>query len=55
METKKIKNRTIMIEENDWNTFKKLTKLNDTDASKEIRKFIRKYIEENADKLNKLF
>ncbi len=55
MQRKVIKNRTIMVEENEWNVFKKLAKLNDTDASKEIRKFIRKYIEENADKLNKLF
>ena len=55
MEKRTIKNRTIMVEENDWNVFKKLTKLNNTDASKEIRKFIKQYIKENQDLINKLF
>ena len=55
MKTKNIKNRTIMVEENDWNLFKKLTKLNDTDASKEIRKFIKSYIDKNKEKIEKLF
>jgi len=55
MKNLNIKNRTIMVEENEWNIFKKLTRLNNTDASKEIRKFIKQYINENKDKLNKLF
>jgi hypothetical protein len=55
MKQQNIKNRTIMVEETDWNIFKRLTKLNNTDASKELRKFIKKYINENRESLNRLF
>jgi len=48
-------NATFSIDKNTWNLFKKLCKINDTDASKELRRFIRQYIEENKDKANKLF
>ena len=48
-------NATFSIEKDMWNLFKKLCRLNDTDASKELRRFIRQYIEENKDKANKLF
>jgi len=52
---RKLKNMTVRVDEDMWNVFKKVTKLNNTDASKEIRKFIEKYVEENKEKLQKLF
>ena len=57
METKnnKLKKMIVLIDENEYNTFKKLVKLDDMDVSKTIRKFVRNYINENKDKLNKLF
>ena len=57
METKnnKLKKMIVLIDENEYNTFKKLVKLEDMDVSKTIRKFVRNYINENKDKLNKLF
>jgi metal-responsive CopG/Arc/MetJ family transcriptional regulator len=36
-------------------TFKKLSKLEDMDQSKIVRKWIKDYVEKNKDKLNKLF
>jgi hypothetical protein len=37
------------------NLFKKLTKLEDMDQSKIVRRWIKDYVEKNKDKLNKLF
>jgi len=48
----KIKRIGVLIEENEWEIFKKLCKLEDSDASKEVRKFIRQHINKNKDKLN---
>lgn len=42
-----MKKATININQRDYDTFKKLTKINNSDASKEIRKFIQKYIQEH--------
>ena len=47
----KYKHMTIRINENDWKLFKELCKANESDASKEIRKFIKKYIAEHSHKI----
>lgn len=44
MKTKKMKHANITVESELWEEFKKLTKENDSDASKEIRKFIKEYL-----------
>ena len=50
----KYKHATIRVLESDWELFKQLCKLNNTDGSKEIRKFIKAYIAENSDKVAEL-
>lgn len=45
----------VIVDKNEWKVFKELCKLNESDSSKEIRKFIKEYIQQNQDKLNKLF
>jgi len=45
----------IKVDRSKWNTFKKISKINNSDASKEIRKFIDKYINDNKDLIEKLF
>ena len=50
----KYKHMTIRINENDWELFKELCKANESDASKEIRKFIKEYIAQNTDKIKNL-
>jgi hypothetical protein len=52
--TDKEKRATIRVNENDWELFKQLCKSNESDASKEIRKFIKNYIAENSDKVAEL-
>ena len=42
---------TLRLNKNDWEIFKKLCRLNNTDASKEMRKFIKSYIADNSDKI----
>ena len=42
---------TILIERDTWKLFRDLCKANETDASKEIRKFIKSYIANNSDKI----
>lgn len=49
--TDKDKRATIRVNESDWDLFKQLCKANESDASKEIRKFIKQYIAENSDKI----
>ena len=44
----KYKHMTIRINWNDWELFKELCKANESDASKEIRKFIKQYIAEHS-------
>ena len=46
--TDKDKRATIRVNESDWELFKQLCKLNETDASKEIRKFMKNYIAEHS-------
>jgi hypothetical protein len=55
MENKNISRIGVVVDREEWKIFKKLCKLNESDSSKEIRKFIKQYIENNKDKLNKLF
>jgi hypothetical protein len=45
----------VLINKNDWELFKRICKELETDSSKEIRKFIKNFIDENKNKLNKLF
>ena len=42
------KHKTIRINENEWDLFRELAKANESDASKEIRKFIKEYIAEHS-------
>ncbi len=46
--TDKEKRATIRVNKNDWELFKELCKANESDASKEIRKFIKQYIAEHS-------
>jgi len=41
---RKMKKATILVDAEQYEKFKKLTKANNSDASKEIRKFIERYI-----------
>ncbi len=45
----------LKVDKSKWNTFKKITKFQNSDASKEIRKFIDRYIKENKELVEKLF
>ena len=38
----------IRVDEEKWERFKQVAKLNESDASKEIRKFINRYLSENS-------
>jgi len=42
---------TILIDRDTWKVFRDLCKANETDASKEVRKFIKQYIADNTDKI----
>jgi len=44
----KIVHKTIRIEAEIWEQFKKVARYKDSDASKEIRKFVKRYIAENS-------
>jgi signal transduction histidine kinase len=44
-----LKKANIIVELDKWEQFKKLTKLKQSDASKELRKFIDKWLEKNAE------
>jgi len=43
-----IKVINIRVDEEKWERFKKVSKANESDASKEVRKFINRYLSENA-------
>ncbi len=43
-----MKKATILVESEKWERFKKIAKKKQSDASKEIRKFIDKYLAENS-------
>jgi len=43
----KLKKININVEPSKWEDFKAIAKINQSDASKELRKFIDKYLEEN--------
>ena len=50
-DTNKIIRATILINRDNWDLFRELAKANESDASKEIRKFIKEYIANNTDKI----
>jgi hypothetical protein len=45
---------TIMLNKNDWELFKQLCKMNESDASKELRKYIKNYIADHSEQVAKL-
>lgn len=40
---------TVVINEDEWELFKKLCRKNNSDASKEVRKFIREYLKKHKE------
>jgi len=44
----KMVHKTIRVEKELWDKFKKVAKCKDSDASKEIRRFIKQYLAENS-------
>lgn len=40
---------TIVTDDDEWELFKKLCRKNNSDASKEVRKFIREYIKKHKE------
>jgi len=51
---KDFKLANIKVNSNDWELFKELCKLNGSNASVEIRRFIKGYIADNSDKVLEL-
>ena len=49
MNKRKMIHKTIRVDEELWKRFIKIAKAKDSDGSKEIRKFIKKYVAENSD------
>ena len=49
--TKNIIRATILINRDEWELFRELAKANESDASKEVRKFVKNYIANNSDKI----
>jgi len=47
--------KAIRVDPELWEKFKKIARLKDSDASKELRKFIKQYVEDNADLLPAVF
>jgi len=54
MKNTDITKATILVDRDTWSLFRKICKLNETDASKELRKFMKAYIAENSDKVAEL-
>jgi len=52
---KEMMTANIKVDKSKWNIFKKVAKAQNSDASKEIRKFIDRYIKDNKDLIEKLF
>ncbi len=52
--TDKEKRATIRVNESDWELFKQLCKANESDASKEIRKFMKNYIAEHSHQIKEI-
>ena len=55
MQKKQTTRLGIIVDKKEWEIFKKIAKAKESDSSKEIRKFIKRYIEENQELINKLF
>ena len=54
MKNTDITKATILIEKNTWKLFRDLCKFNETDASKEVRKFIKGFIAEHSDQIKNI-
>ena len=52
---RELKQKSFNVYEDDYKVFKEIAKELDSDASKEIRKFMKKYIKEHQDIVNRLF
>ena len=48
-----MKNANFKIDKSKWEAFKKIAKMKHSDSSKELRKLIEKYIEENRESYQK--
>ena len=48
MQDNRMIQKTIRVEKELWDKFKKIARYKDSDASKEIRKFIKQYLAENS-------
>lgn len=48
MNEKKIKRANFDIDAQKWDRFRKISKINESTATQEIRKFINKYLSDNA-------
>ena len=46
---KQMIHKTIRVEKDLWDKFKKIARYKDSDASKEIRKFIKRYVADNSE------
>jgi len=53
LEEKKIV--TFRVDKRDWEVFKKIAKIKESDANKELRKFIKQYIQDNKEYIERLF
>ena len=51
---KELKKTSLTLEKNDYQLFKEICKVNNSDASKELRKFIAEYIKDNQQIVMKL-
>ena len=49
IEQKKMKKVNFNVQENKWEDFKKFAKDNNSDANKELRKFIDRYLKDHAE------
>ena len=49
--TNKTIRATIIINRSDWELFRELAKTNESDASKEVRKFVKRYIAEHSNQI----
>jgi len=52
---RELKQKSFNVYEDDYKVFKQISKELDSDASKEIRKFMKRYIQEHQDIVNRLF
>jgi len=54
MFTRELKKTSLTLDKNYYDLFKNVCKVNNTDASKEIRKFVESYVKNNHEIVDKL-